>query len=113
MGARDVFVVRQQLKKKIGLMALGTERKGADRRDTVVPLIGGMNRGLPARGKGASAGGRELEARLVGENQMGVGFFSLFFLSAGPWFGPSARWLLRRALERDIRVFGCSSSSAV
>ena len=51
MGARDVFVVRQQLKKKIGLMALGTERKGADRRDTVVPLIDGMNRVSPRGAK--------------------------------------------------------------
>ena len=94
-------------------MALGTERKGTDGRDAVVSVVGGMNGGITPRRKGAPSGGRELEARLVGEDQMGVGFFSLFFLSAGPWFGPSARWLLRRALERDIRVFGCSSSSAV
>ena len=90
MGARDVLVVGQQLKKKIGLMALGTERKGADRRDTVVPLIGAMNGGIPTRGKGASAGGRELEARFVGGDPMRLGGFSLFFLSAGSSFDPSA-----------------------
>ena len=62
VGTGDIFVVGQQLEKEIGFMALGTEGKGADGRDTVVPLVGGVNRGIPPWRKGAPAGGGELEA---------------------------------------------------
>ena len=109
MGSADIFIVGEQFEKEIDPLPLRTERKGTDGRDAIALVPGPLNRRLASRRIGAPPSGRELKARLVFEDQMGVTLLGFFFGYDGSARCARGRLWPRGALGRGGGRVGWSS----